>query len=103
MKLIKPEEVENFTEFFEFLNILSNSTEKTLTLKMGFENSFTEPIELYELSDKQYLQVFHDEPIKDKLREKINSNKVKAKHEHKSKTSVETNLKTEIINRNIFF
>jgi hypothetical protein len=103
LKLIKQEEVENFKEFFKFLNILSNSiTEKNLTLKMGFENSFIEPIELYELADSQYLQVFHDEPVKDKLREKINSNnKSNALEIMKDYIDEFTNIGTITINPNL--
>lgn len=71
LKTIELNEVENFKDFYSFIQILSNSSEKILTLKMGFENSFSEPIELYELSNAEYSKVFHNEPYKDELKRKI--------------------------------
>ena len=71
LQLIKKEEVENFQEFFDFIQLLIHSSEKILTLKMGFENSYNEPIELFELCNEEYSKVFHKEPKKDDLIKKI--------------------------------
>ena len=73
LKLIKCEEVENVKQFYDFIQMLINSSEKILTLRMGFENSFTEPIILYELADANYTKIFHDEPFKTELIKKIKS------------------------------
>ena len=70
-KLIEKSEVENFDQFFNFIQLLSNSTEKILTIKMGFECSYEEPIELIEFSNIEYQKIFHDKPYEDSLKKKI--------------------------------
>lgn len=71
LKLIKCSEVENVKSFFDFIQLLIASSPKLLTLRMGFENSYTQPIMLYELADVNYSQIFHDQPYKDSLIKKI--------------------------------
>ena len=51
-KLIEKSEVENSDEFFNFIELLSNSSDKNLIIKMGLECSYEDPIELIEFSDK---------------------------------------------------
>ncbi len=70
-KLIEKSEVENFDRFFNFIQFLSNSSEKILTIKMGIECIYEEPIELIEFSNVEYQKVFHDTPYEDSLKEKI--------------------------------
>ena len=70
-KLIEKSEVENFDQFFNFIQLLSNSSEKNLTIKMGLECSYEEPIELIEFSDIEYQKIFHDKPYEDLLKKKI--------------------------------
>ena len=70
-KLIKKSEVENFDQFFNFIQLLSNSSEKILTIKMGIECSYEEPIELIEFSNIEYQKIFHDKPYEDLLKKKI--------------------------------
>lgn len=70
-KSIEKSEVENFDQFYNFIQFLSNSSKKILTIKMGFECSYTEPIELIEFSDQEYKKIFHDKPYEDILKKKI--------------------------------
>ena len=70
-KLIEKSEVENFDQFFNFIQLLSNSSEKILTIKMGFECSYEEPIELIEFGNIEYQKIFHDKPYEDLLKKKI--------------------------------
>ena len=70
-KLIEKSEVENFDQFFNFIQILSNSSEKNLIIKIGFECSYEEPIELIEFSDIEYQKIFHDKPYEELLKKKI--------------------------------
>lgn len=70
-KSIEKSEVENFDQFFNFIQLLSNSSEKILTIKMGFECSYEEPIELIEFGNMEYQKIFHDTPYEDSLKEKI--------------------------------
>jgi len=103
LKLIQKDEVHNFDQFFEFIQLLINSTEeKILTIQLtNNENSFTEPIELYELSNQQYGKPFKDEPYKDSLIKKIKnkslSNALKIMKENINQL---TNLGTIKININ---
>jgi hypothetical protein len=69
-KLIEKSDVENFDQFFNFIQLLSNSSEKILTIKMGIECSYEEPIELIEFGNIEYQKIFHDTPYEDSLKKK---------------------------------
>lgn len=101
-KLIKKSEVENFDQFFNFIQLLSNSSEKILTIKMGIECSYEEPIELIEFSDIEYQKIFHDKPYEDLLKKKIKNQCFSKSLEIMKKYVHElNNLGTLIINPNL--
>ena len=59
-KLIKEDEVHNVKEFYNFLQLLSNSTiEKKLTIQLSNENSYTEPVTLCEFKTDEYKKFNH--------------------------------------------
>ena len=78
IKAITKEDTQNFKKFEDFLQILGNSsTPKVITLKIGFENSYSEPIELYELSTNEMKNVFGNKPFKEKLEKLAMNNSLK--------------------------
>jgi hypothetical protein len=101
-KLIKKSEVENFDQFFHFIQLLSNSSEKNLTIKLGTECNFIEPIELFEFSNQEYQNIFHDVPYENCLKNKIkNKNFSNALKIMKAYIHELNNLGTLTINPNL--
>lgn len=59
-KLIKEDEIHNVKDFYNFLQILSNSTnEKILRIQISNECSYTEPISLREFKTEEYKKFNH--------------------------------------------
>ncbi len=72
LKEITEVDVKNFKKFYQFIKILANSTNpKNVTIRISNENSYTEPIELYELTDINYKNVFNIGPFKEKQIERL--------------------------------
>lgn len=72
LKEITEADTKNFKKFYQFIKILANSSNpKTVTIRISNENSYTEPIELYELTDSIYKNPFNIGPFKEKQIERL--------------------------------
>lgn len=72
LKEITENDVKNFKKFYQFIEALSNSANpKIITIRIGNENSYSEPIELYELTTEIYKNPFNHKPFKEKQIEKL--------------------------------
>ena len=72
LKEISESDVKNFKKFYQFIRILAESPNpKIVTIRLSNENSYTEPIELYELTSEIYKNPFNHKPFKEKQIEKL--------------------------------
>lgn len=72
LKEITENDVKNFKKFYQFIEALANSTNpKIIIIRIGNENSYSEPIELYELTTEIYKNPFNNKPFKEKQIEKL--------------------------------
>ena len=72
LKEISESDVKNFKKFYQFIRILAESPNpKIVTIRLSNENSYTEPIELYELTSEIYKNPFNHKPFKEKQIKKL--------------------------------
>lgn len=72
LKEITENDVKNFKKFYQFIKTLASSyNPKIITIRIGNENSYSEPIELYELTTEIYKNPFNHKPFKEKQIEKL--------------------------------
>lgn len=72
LKEITENDVKNFKRFYQFIKTLASSyNPKIITIRIGNENSYSEPIELYELTTEIYKNPFNHRPFKEKQIKKL--------------------------------
>ena len=72
LKEISEADTRNFKKFYQFIRILAESSNpKIITISFSNENSYSEPIELYELTTNEYKNLAGDKPFKEKQIKKL--------------------------------